>query len=197
MEIDWTLAGKIIWGIYMIAWAVIRFRPNRASRKTGISFTDRSPVERFSMVASITGLGIVPAVWVFSGFPERFDRPTHGLIVAIGLIIAVAALWLFRRTHKTLGKMWSHSLDLRDGHKLVTEGVYKHVRHPMYSAFWLWAAALPFVLSNWLAGFAGIAGFGILFFLRVGQEEKMMEKQFGEQYRDYCKRTKRIIPGIY
>ena len=197
MEFDWTLAGKIIWGIYMVLWAAIRFRPNRTSRKTGISFTDRSLAERFSMAASITGLGIVQAIWVFTGFPETFDRPTNAIVVLIGLIIAVAALWLFRRTHKALGKMWSHSLDLRKGHKLVTEGVYQHVRHPMYSAFWLWAIALPFLLSNWLAGVAGIIGFGTLFFLRVGQEEKMMEQQFGKEYQAYCKRTKRVIPGIY
>lgn len=196
-NLNLELIAKIIWGIYMVLWAAIRFRPNKNSRRTGISFTDRSPVERFSMAISFTGLGIIPAIWVFTNLLDKFDHSTSTLLVVIGTIIAIFALMLFRKTHKALGKMWSHSLDLRDDHKLVSEGVYKYVRHPMYSAFWLWAIALPFLLSNWIAGFAGIIGFGTLFFLRVGQEEKMMENQFGEEYREYCARTKRIIPNIY
>lgn len=189
--------AKVIWALYMILWAAIRFRPNKNSRRTGISFTDRSPVERFSMAISFTGLGIIPAIWVFTDLLDKFDHPTNLSILIIGTLIAISALLLFRKTHKALGKMWSHSLDLRDDHKLVSDGVYKYVRHPMYSAFWLWALALPFLLSNWIAGFAGIIGFGTLFFLRVGQEERMMESQFGEEYRDYCAHTKRIIPRIY
>lgn len=189
--------AKVIWALYMILWAAIRFRPNKNSRRTGISFTDRSPVERFSMAISFTGLGIIPAIWVFTDLLDKFDHATNLTVLIIGTLIAISALILFRKTHKALGKMWSHSLDLRDDHKLVSHGVYKYVRHPMYSAFWLWAFALPFLLSNWIAGFAGIIGFGTLFFLRVGQEEKMMESQFGEEYRDYCAHTKRIIPRIY
>lgn len=201
MEIDWELTGKIIWGICLIAWGVIRFRPNVKARKTRIAFTSRTPSERFSMVASQLGLGIVPAIWVFGGFPasleEVSDRQTGPLIVLAGAAIFAFSLYLFRKTHKALGKMWSHSLDLREDHKLVTSGIYEKVRHPMYTAFWLWALAQPFLLSNWIAGFAGIVGFGTLYFLRVGQEEAMMEKQFGQQYRDYKARSKRIIPGIY
>ena len=93
--------------------------------------------------------------------------------------------------------MWSNSLDLREGHQLITTSIYSNLRHPMYSAFWLWALAQAFLLPNWLAGFAGLVGFGTLFFLRIGQEEKMMEMEFGESYREYVKKTKRIIPGIY
>ncbi len=197
MEANWELTGKIIWGICLVAWGAIRFRPNVKSRQTKIAFTDRSLMERFSMLASQTGLGIIPAIWVFTGFPSGFDRPAGPLTVLMGLAIFLLSLYLFRRTHKDLGKMWSHSLDLREGHKLVSTGIYKRLRHPMYSAFWLWALAQPFLLSNWVAGLAGIVGFGTLYFLRVGQEERMMEERFGQEYRDYTARTHRIIPGIY
>lgn len=196
MDIDWELAGMVIWGLCMAVWAVIRWVPNRRSRKVKIAVTSRTPIERFSMVVSTLGLGIVPAVWVFSGFPQAFDRPTNPLIVIIGLVLFAGSLRLFRITHKALGAMWSHSLDLREDHRLVTSGIYEKVRHPMYSAFWLWALAQPFLLSNWIAGFAGIAGFGTLYLLRVGQEEAMMEERFGQEYRDYCKRTGRVIPRL-
>ena len=92
--------------------------------------------------------------------------------------------------------MWAFSLDLRKDHKLVTEGIYKKVRHPMYSAFWLWAIAQPMLLSNWAAGFSAFVGFGVLYFLRVGQEEEMMLKEFGAEYEEYSQRTGRIFPRL-
>ena len=197
MEIDWELTGRIVWCICVVAWGVIRFRPNMKARKIRIAVAKRPPIERFSMFVSQLGLGIIPAIWVFTGVPSAFDRQAGPVSVILGALLFGFSLYLFRRTHKALGKMWSHSLDLREGHKLVTKGIYEKVRHPMYSAFWLWAVSMPFLLANWVAGLAGVVGFGTLYFLRVGQEERMMEDQFGEQYRDYVKRTKRIIPGIY
>jgi len=86
---------------------------------------------------------------------------------------------------------------VRESHTLVTTGVYRHLRHPMYSGFWLMALAQLCMLPNWVAGPAGLIGFGILFFGRVDREERMMLAAFGDEYRAYMLRTKRIIPGIY
>ena len=194
---DWVLAGQIIWCICLILWGAIRWVPNRRSRKNKINTTSRTLKERFSMVVSSFGLGYIPAFWIFTDMPEAFDYAANPIAIIIGAILFIASLRLFRITHKALGAMWSHSLDLRDGHRLVTTGIYDKVRHPMYSAFWLWAVAQTFLLSNWVAGFAGIIGFGTLFFLRVGQEERLMQPEFGDEYTAYMKRTKRIIPGLY
>ena len=89
------------------------------------------------------------------------------------------------------------SLQTKQNHKLVTTGIYRRLRHPMYSAFWLMALAQAFLLPNWIAGLAGLVGFGTLFFLRLGPEEQMMEQTFGAEYEAYRRRTKRVIPFIY
>ena len=197
MNIDLELAAKIIWVIFIVAWGTIRWRPNRKSRKTGKTTTSRTASERFSMVVSSLGLGYIPAIWVFTDFLDGNDYAPNPVLMVLGTAVLVASLYLFRLTHKALGKMWSHSLDLREDHKLVTTGIYENVRHPMYSAFWAWALGAALLLPNWVAGFSGLIGFGTLFFLRVGQEEAMMKKEFGEEYEAYSARTKRIIPGIY
>ena len=67
----------------------------------------------------------------------------------------------------------------------------------MYSAFWLWAAAQALLLPNWMAGFAGFVGFGILFFGRIAEEERMMSEAFGSRYHEYMARTHRVIPLIF
>jgi protein-S-isoprenylcysteine O-methyltransferase Ste14 len=158
------------------------------------------------MVVSSFGLGYIPGYWVIAGLLTdfgitnhlaRFDYEPNLILTLVGFLCLFLSLRLFRLTHKALGKMWSHSLDLREGHKLVTTGIYEKVRHPMYTAFWMWAIGAAFLLPNWVAGLSGIIGFGMLYFLRVNQEEKLMLSEFGEEYEAYMKRTKRVIPGIY
>ena len=96
-----------------------------------------------------------------------------------------------------LGEQCEHRVDVRENHRLVTEGVYRHLRHPMYTAFWLWAAAQALLLPNWIAGLSGLFGFGTLYFLRIGKEEQLMLDTFGDEYRVYMARTRRVIPWIY
>jgi len=197
MTFDLELVAKIIWLLFIVAWGVIRYRPNVKSRKTAKSVVSRTLKERFSMIISATGLGYIPLVWIFTDFLDGYDYTQNTMLLVMGAGFLLVSLRLFRLTHKALGKMWSHSLDLREDHKLVTSGIYEKVRHPMYTAFWVWAIGAAFLLPNWVAGFSGIVGFGTLFFLRVGQEEEMMKAEFGEEYEAYMARTKKVFPNIY
>jgi protein-S-isoprenylcysteine O-methyltransferase Ste14 len=146
---------------------------------------------------STTGLGVVPGIYVLGSIPRFADYPFWPIQGWLGSATFAAALWLFRRTHKALGRNWSVTLEVRERHELVTQGVYRRVRHPMYSAFWLWAIAQALLLPNWFAGFSGIVGFGALFFLRVGREERLMIENFGDEYRRYMAQTWRVLPGLY
>jgi protein-S-isoprenylcysteine O-methyltransferase Ste14 len=197
MTFDLELVAKIIWLLFIVAWGVIRYRPNVKSRKTAKSVVSRTFKERFSMIISAVGLGYIPLVWIFTDFLDGYDYTQNTMLLVMGAGLLLVSLRLFRLTHKALGKMWSHSLDLREDHKLVTSGIYEKVRHPMYTAFWVWAIGAAFLLPNWVAGFSGLIGFGTLFFLRVGQEEDMMKAEFGDEYEAYMKRTKKVFPGIY
>lgn len=191
------LVGKIIWVIGVLSWFAIRYPHDRRSKRTAKTHREVGAREFFSLAISTLGLGIIPAIYVFTGAPRFADYPFHAIQAVAGAAVFLFALWLFYRTHKDLGRNWSVTLEVRNEHKLVTNGVYNSVRHPMYSAFWLWGVAQAIVLPNWFAGLAGLVGFGTLFFLRVGNEEKMMADTFGDEYRAYMKRTARIIPGIY
>jgi protein-S-isoprenylcysteine O-methyltransferase Ste14 len=149
------------------------------------------------LASALIGMAVIPGFYVATGMPEAANYRTSSWVVALGALIFCAALWVFRRTHKELGRNWSISLEIREQHKLVREGPYALVRHPMYTSFLLMALGQAFLLANWVAGLAGLAGFAVLFFLRVENEEHMMLENFGPQYRDYMARTKRLIPYIY
>lgn len=189
--------AEFIWVGGIIAWYVIRHPFSRRSKKQAVS---RSLVDwrEWTLLAVATlGLCIVPAVYVAAGFPAGLDRQFVPALAWLGVPVLVAALWLFYRSHADLGRNWSVSLKVREGHELVTGGVYRLVRHPMYSSFFLLGLAQFLLLPNWLAGLAGLIGTGVLYGFRVGREEQMMRSRFDAEYGAYQARTKRIIPWLY
>ena len=194
----------IAWLVFEGRWLILRSQPNRHARKTPVRYSGRDFREFALMGASLTGLGIAPLYYVATHLLHAgtrvlafADYPFIPALGYLGVATAVASLWLFYRTHRDLGQNWSVSLDLRERHTLVTTGVYAVVRHPMYSGFWLMALAQALLLPNWIAGPAGLIGFGILFFGRVGREEDMLIGAFGDEYRAYMRQTTRVIPWLY
>jgi protein-S-isoprenylcysteine O-methyltransferase Ste14 len=192
-----VLAGKIGWALMVTVWYAIRYPYERRSKRASVGTSAKDLSERLRMTVSLTGLGVVPLIYLWTNLFDFADRSASWPVVAVGAVIACGALALFVLTHKALGKLWSVSLELKQEHQLVTHGVYQTLRHPMYSAFWLMALAQAFFLANWISGFSGLLGFGCLFFLRIGPEEKMMEAAFGDQYRDYQTRSWRVIPYVW
>lgn len=157
----------------------------------------RTGSEAVGLAAALAGLAIVPGFYVATGIPEAADYTAHLWAVVIGTILFCAAMWVFRRTHKQLGRNWSITLEIRQQHELICAGPYALVRHPMYTSFLLMGLSQVFLLPNWVAGMAGLIGFAVLFFLRVDKEERMMLEVFGPQYQAYMAKTKRIIPYLY
>lgn len=153
-------------------------------------------LEMFLLALAFIGMAAVPLVFVFSGALDFADYRLPAWAGWAGTAVFLAALWLLRRSHADLGRNWSQTLELREGHELVTGGVYSRVRHPMYAAFWLWGAAQPLLLHNWVAGFSHLASFAALYFLRVPREERMMLDHFGAEYRTYMQRSGRVIPRL-
>jgi len=189
--------AKLVWVAGIIGWYVIRYPHQRRSRKTPIASRRECVREGILLATSFTGLFILPMTYVTTGEPQTADYPFHPLLAWSGAAVFAVALIGFYRTHRDLGRFWSVTLTIRQTHELVTTGVYRHVRHPMYAAFFLWAIAQALLLPNWIAGPAGLVGFGTLFGLRVRREERMMEAAFGDAYRAYAARTSRVIPGVF
>ncbi len=110
-------------------------------------------------------------------------------------------LVLYGLTYREIGRRLSRhhttiTREIKDSHALITNGIYKTIRHPMYSSFALWSIAQCLLLQNYIAGFSTLVINIIMYFIRIPKEEQMMIDQFGEEYREYMKQTGRLFPKI-
>jgi protein-S-isoprenylcysteine O-methyltransferase Ste14 len=196
-----AIAAKAIWLLGIVVWFAIRYPFQRRARRLGVARSTGGAGDRAVLFVAALGQFIVPigyaAYSLATGLPVVGDYPFHPVRGWLGIVSLAGALVLFRITHKQLGRNWSVTLETRTGHKLVTDGVYAWVRHPMYSSFLLTAVAQALLLPNWIVGLAGFAAFAVLFSWRVGREEALMVETFGESYRDFMARTARIVPWVY
>ena len=137
---------------------------------------------------------VLPLFYVFSNWIDDYNIGLPLFVRIVGGIAFAFAVYLHNWSHKASDVNWSPLLEIKKNQKLITKGPYKFVRHPMYSAFFLWVIAQGIFLSNWLILFAGVASFALVYFTRINDEEELMVKQFGKQYKDYMKKTNRLVP---
>jgi protein-S-isoprenylcysteine O-methyltransferase Ste14 len=188
---------KLAWAAGVIGWFVIRYPFSRRTKRVRKHAPVHRKSEKVLLAVSTAGLGVVPFIYCVTDGPGFANYLPAWWQAPAGLALFGTSLWLFRRTHKALGTNWSVTLQTGERQQLITHGPYRWVRHPMYSAFWLWAFAQACLLPNWVAGTAGIVGFGVLFLVRLPKEEQLMLEHFPVEYRDYMKSTWRVIPGLY
>jgi len=146
--------------------------------------------------------------WIVPGFIAVFFAPpleflflpilphTLGLEIA-GLLVILLGLVLRVWTRLTIGGMYSGYLRLKVGHVLVTDGPYRLIRHPGYAGFILMALGL----ATGYCSVIGLAAIPVLLLpglaYRMRVEERLLAETFGEEYRRFAGRTKKLIPGIW
>jgi len=140
---------------------------------------------------------LLPLVWITTpllAFADYSLRP--GPFIA-GVLCLALGLWLFHRSHAALGTNWSVTLEVREKHQLVTHGIYRHVRHPMYLSLLVYSLGQALVLPNLLAGPSYSLAMALVFAFRLRPEEQMMLEAFGKDYETYRARTKRLVRGVW
>jgi len=150
------------------------------------------------ILVSAAGVGmIVPLLYLLTPWLDFANYALSGWSGWAGTAVFAGAIVMLWRSHADLGRNFSATLRITGQHSLVTSGVYRNIRHPMYTAHLLWAIAQGLLLANWLAGWAFLVLSIPLYVVRIPKEEQMMIEHFGEEYRSYMSRTGRLIPRIW
>jgi len=191
------LIFEILFILFLVAMGFIRRPFEKQNKSNTIDIDKRDSEEKWLLGLVFLGMSIVPLIYILSPWLDFANYHLPFPIGVVGALLLIPTGILFYRSHKDLGQNWSVSLEIREEHSLVTHGIYKYIRHPMYTAIWLWVICQALLLQNYIAGFSGIVAFGLLYSIRVGKEEAMMEAQFGAQYDIYKQKTKRLIPNLF
>ena len=140
---------------------------------------------------------LLPLVWIATPLLAFADYPLRPGPFIAGVLCLALGLWLFHRSHVDLGTNWSVTLEVREKHQLVTDGIYRYVRHPMYLSLLVYSLGQTLVLPNLLAGPSYSLAMTLAFAFRLGPEERMMLEAFGKDYETYRARTKRLVRGVW
>ena len=197
---SFTISSDLLWkAAFVIIWAamsVIRLPYGKAHKAAPKKASMRPGLEAMLVGLNSLSMMLAPMLVVFSPWLDSFEMGlplwVRGLAVALFAADAVFFYWV----HKNLGRNWSPVLDIKKEHRLVQEGPYKYMRHPMYTQIWVWVSVQGLVLDNWFLEIFGLLSWALLYFSRVPREEKLMADEFGEEYLTYCRRTGRLFPKL-
>lgn len=193
--------NAVFWTLFVLMFLMrfwFAFRVWRTGERIG---GDRAARQRMGFWTDLTDwlfllllAAIIAHLYFRGGNLRRFVFPAPDWLRWAGCALGITSVGLFAWAHAILGRFWSPHLQLRPGHKLITGGPYARIRHPIYTAIVGWLMSLGLVAAN-STPFAFSALAALHFLLKIQGEEKMMLERFSDEYRQYMKRTGRLLPA--
>ena len=162
----------------------------------GESAAKRDASSTFGIILQSIGIGAAWASPIRLDTDWPFPRETWIAGAPVALL-AVLSLALFVWSAATMGRNWSLIARTRDDHKLVQDGPFALMRHPIYVAMFGLLVATALSLGHMVNLIAAIPIFLWGTLSRVAIEERLLRNAFGDAYDAYAKRVKRFIPGVW
>lgn len=175
-------------------WFLSELALNRLMRAKNPSVDQKDKNSlKYIWIAIVLGIFIAVALSSTISFPI-WNSPAMmnvGLfVIAFGIVLRMIVIY-------TLGAFFTVDVSIEANHQLKTDGFYSWVRHPSYSASLISFIGLGLALNNWLSLLCILIFVGSTFLYRIKVEEDVLKKFFGNEYEEYRKKTKKLIPFIY
>ncbi len=180
---------------YLVLWTVLAFATAVYRRPGAPSKYDRSQIA-WRSVLGIVGFAVILVLGPWEYTHLSGPIPRDGLVAWSGIALFGLGIAVNIWAMATLRSLYTVRLDIQQGHRLVTSGPYRIVRHPGYFGFVLALPGMGLALGS-LALLAFTVAILAWLVVRMREEEAMLVGQFGDEYRAYQRRTKRLIPFVY
>jgi protein-S-isoprenylcysteine O-methyltransferase Ste14 len=187
-------AAEVAFSIAVGVWAVFEFvmRVRQHLQSRGPASVDRSA---FILVPCLVGCVVLAEV-----LGRRGGLPWPGGLVwpfVAGMILIVAGIGLRAWSIATLGRFFQYWIKIQPGHRVVTGGPYRYVRHPSYTGIALVLAGLALACDDvWsLVAVAILGGAGLA--VRIHAEERQLTEALGPEYEHFAASRKRLVPGVW
>lgn len=186
----YVLAYSLIAGFFVIEYSV---RRGKDTKKMSRTEHDRGSTTIISIVmgAAFVLLPVSPLLtWL------GVCTVHQPIIRVAGLLLGAGGLFVRCVAFTTLGRFFSRTLREAEGHTLVTNGIYKYIRHPGYLSDFMIFIGAAMTMGNIIPLLFIPASFSFAYAYRIYVEEKMLVEIFGDQYKAYQKTSKRLIPFV-
>ena len=185
---------EYVFDFIWFCWLLSEILLNRLmrSKNTSPKELDKNSL-RWILLAIITSItmGIMSTLVISAPF-------SHSHFVRfMGLFLIIFGMGFRFFSIRTLGKFFTVDLAVHGDHRLIKNGLYKYIRHPSYTGSLISFLGFGLSLNNWIALIFILLPIIITFINRINIEERMLIDQFGAEYEEYRKTTKRLIPWIY
>jgi protein-S-isoprenylcysteine O-methyltransferase Ste14 len=97
---------------------------------------------------------------------------------------------------RVLGRYFTFQVDVHSGQTVIEAGPYRYIRHPSYTGALITVLGLGLALGNWAGILAMLVCIGIGYAYRIHVEEAALIAALGEPYKDYMRRTQRLVPFV-
>ncbi|MDQ6693728.1 MAG: isoprenylcysteine carboxylmethyltransferase family protein [Chloroflexota bacterium] len=182
--------GSLIFWAFMLAWVLSELFVGKLGLNMGALHSDQGS----AAIVVLGGLGGI-AVGSFMAALEWLPLDRRSLWLGLATMSAGLALRIFSILY--LGPMFTRFVQIVPGHRLVTSGPYRLVRHPSYSGLLLFFVGVGITLGDWLALPALVILPLAAILYRVHVEEQALLSAFGSEYRGYMKRVRALVPYLY
>jgi protein-S-isoprenylcysteine O-methyltransferase Ste14 len=175
------------WTVVVVIWVVFAFRTKRTIERRWRNPAPIIVIALAVIVVSRTGSG-------GGGWHRHLWIADSSLsVVSTALVVLGAAFAVWARL--TIGTNWSGNVTLKENHELVVRGPYRMVRHPIYTGLIAMGIGTALIYAE-AVGFVAVGAGIVVFGLRIPQEEKLMTETFPDQYPEYRRRVKAVIPYV-
>jgi protein-S-isoprenylcysteine O-methyltransferase Ste14 len=187
-----------VWIIYFFQMAALIYSYKKTNDKK-ILYDPARETRLLFIVRVLWVYAIIAAILLYILIPDSLkwgELHLSNTLRIFGIVTGIASDLLVVWILVSLGKNISAALKIRENQRLVTEGPYRYVRHPLYSAGIPLFFSIALISANWFLGLIGIGFQLFVMLVRTPMEEKMLLEHFGEEYRSYMKKTGAYFPRI-
>jgi protein-S-isoprenylcysteine O-methyltransferase Ste14 len=186
------VAVAVLWSVFLASFLVSHLHTRRQRSAASVRperHIHHNPAARWGGLLQFAGICVVFAV--------REPSPEAGLWISFGAYgLAAVSLGVTWAALKHLGRQWRLAAVVAEDQQLITTGPYAVLRHPIYTALLGILLATALLIARWPHALAGLALYLIGAEIRARAEESVLLRAFGDQYRDYKRRTYAFLPWI-
>src|SRR5918911_4480218 len=189
MKITDDFIHTLAFALVILAWFAFALAFLLRPKAPAATESKRDPTSRLGIALQGVGYALVWAVHrpYFTPLLPAAGRAANVALSCVAVVVAFASSWMVVAAARALGKQWSLTARVVEGHRLVTEGPYRLVRHPIYTGMLGMLVATGLVTSHWWALPFALAAFLFGTFVRVRSEERLLRETFGGEFDAYAR----------